>query len=206
MRKSPDIDFSKLLQLCALYNLDDKLCNQKPIFAEIQSLQMIRNRRISILKRSYFCAAKTDLCTPNNNPCNNSGSCERTLDGYRCVCTSNYMGEHCETLKAGIDSLNDQQSTSSSEPDAGVFIGVGVSIIASVVAFVGIVCYARKRTHARAATATSQGSVGSSMFSMQSLDSMGSLGSMASVGSVADYSVASVNPRKPGVRWTASTS
>ena len=146
------------------------------------------------------------MCTLNN-PCNNSGICERSLDGYVCNCTSNYMGDHCETLKAGIDSLNDQQSTSSSSgPGAGVLIGVGVSIIASVVAFVGIVCYARKRTQTRAATATSQGSVGSSMFSMQSLDSMGSLGSMSSVGSVADYSVASVNPRKPGVRWTASTS
>ena len=148
-------------------------------------------------------------CDPNNNPCHNNGTCESKLDGYTCKCTRNYVGDHCETLKGDIDSPNDQitvapveQLTSASGGSAGVFIGIGVSVIASVAAFVGIVRYARKRTQARAAAAaaTSQGSVGSSMFSIQSLDSM------ASVGSVADYSVASVNPRKPGVRWTASTS
>lgn len=46
----------------------------------------------------------SDSCRPN--PCLNGGACENRKPGYRCICSENFYGSHCEKSSFGFDRLS----------------------------------------------------------------------------------------------------
>ena len=55
------------------------------IIAEINFLQNCK----------YINVLDIDDC--NTDPCNNGGTCEDNVNGYKCKCVDGFTGEHCQT-------------------------------------------------------------------------------------------------------------
>lgn len=54
--------------------------------------------------RGNQCELTSDSCRPN--PCLNGGACENRKPGYRCVCSNNFYGTHCEKSSFGFSELS----------------------------------------------------------------------------------------------------
>ena len=54
--------------------------------------------------RGNQCELTSDSCRPN--PCLNGGTCENRKPGYRCACSDNYFGTHCERSSFGFSQMS----------------------------------------------------------------------------------------------------
>ena len=54
--------------------------------------------------RGSQCELTSDSCRPN--PCLNGGTCENRKPGYRCACSNNFYGIHCEKSSYGFSELS----------------------------------------------------------------------------------------------------
>ena len=96
--------------LLMTYDVDDK-SGKKYWISLCVSICLIRCRKCDKLIKTaepyttkinqQFACTFIDIneCSPENNPCQNQGTCLNNLGSYRCGCVAGFEGQHCDEGK-----------------------------------------------------------------------------------------------------------